>query len=150
MEKVVKIKKFLPHRAPMLMVDLIVDIGIENVETVFTIDSNNIFLDNGVLSESGLIENAAQTCSAIVAQSYFTGEDDELVNTGVLGFISAIKSVSVHALPPAGSTIKTTATLISRFNTGKFVTCMINCRTYLDEQLLLEGDINLFIQETRQ
>ena len=151
MENVIEIQNFLPHRAPMLMVDLIVDMDQEKVATVFTIEDDNIFLDNGLLSEFGLIENAAQTCSAIVARSYFTGEaDDEVRNAGVIGFISAIKTVKIHSLPPVGSTIDTTATLISRFDTGLYVTCMMSCKSYYNGQLLLEGDINLFIQETGQ
>lgn len=132
----------------MLMVDYIMAMDSENVRTIFTVKPDNIFLENGLLNESGLLENAAQTCSAIVAKSYFVDENDRrMPQVDVVGFISAIKSVKIHTLPKQGSTITTVAALHSRFDTGSFVTCMMGCRTYSGEELLMEGEINLFIQE---
>lgn len=148
MEKVIEIHHYLPHRPPMLMVDCIVAMDSEKVETIFTVNNDNIFVENGLFTEPGLIENAAQTCSAIVAKSYFTDEDDDNASdVNVIGFISSIKKIEILTLPPAGSDIKTIATLISSFDTGTYLTCMMDCKTYLGEELLLEGEINLFIQE---
>ncbi len=150
MEKVIEIQHYLPHRAPMLMVDYIVAMDEQKVETFFAIKKDNIFVDNGVLTEPGLIENAAQTCSAIVAKSYFVDEnDDEANDVDVIGFISSIKKIEIYALPKAGSEIITIASLISSFDTGAYRTCMMGCKTYSEEQLLLEGEINLFIQEVQ-
>jgi predicted hotdog family 3-hydroxylacyl-ACP dehydratase len=150
MEKVIEIQHYLPHRTPMLMVDYIVAMDEQKVETFFAIKKDNIFVDNGFLTEPGLIENAAQTCSAIVAKSYFVDENDEEANdVDVIGFISSIKKVEIHALPKAGSEIITIASLISSFDTGAYRTCMMGCKTYSGEQLLLEGEINLFIQEVQ-
>ena len=67
----VDIQNYLPHRAPMLMVDLILNIDSNSVETVFLIKDDNIFVQNNVCIEAGLIENTAQTCSAIVGKKYF-------------------------------------------------------------------------------
>lgn len=147
-EKVVHIHNYLPHRKPMLMVDLIMSMGRESVETVFVIKEDNIFIDNGVLCEAGLIENAAQTCSAIVARSYFVDDQEkDIPNVDVIGFISSIKTLKIHSLPKTGSEITTTAHLISRFDTGVYTTCMMSCTSYCNGELLLEGEINLFIQE---
>lgn len=148
MEKVIDIHDYLPHREPMLMVDFIVNINAENVETVFTIKENNIFIDNGVFCEAGLIENAAQTCSSIVARSYFVDDDQcDIPDVDVIGFISSVRTIQIHALPKAGCAITTTAHLISRFDTGMYTTCMMSCKSYCEGELLLEGEINLFIQE---
>lgn len=150
MEKVIEIQHYLPHRAPMLMVDYIVAMDEQKVETFFAIKEDNIFVGDGFFSESGLIENAAQTCSAIVAKSYFVDEnDDEATDVDVIGFISSIKKVAIHALPKTGSEILTVATLISSFDMGSHRTCMMDCKTYCGEELLLEGEINLFIQEVK-
>ena len=148
MQKVIDIHNYLPHREPMLMVDLITQINRESVATTFLLKEDNIFIENGRMCEAGLIENAAQTCSAIVARKYFVDDDDrDIPNADVIGFISSIKSVKIHALPLVGCEIITKASLISRFDTGDFITCMMSCSTYCNDELLLEGEINLFIQE---
>ena len=59
----------------MLMVDLILEMDDEKVETVFEIKTDNIFLENDFFTESGLVENMAQTCSSVVAKDYFIDEN---------------------------------------------------------------------------
>lgn len=147
MEKVIEIQHYLPHREPMLMVDYIMSMDRENVETTFYISEDNIFTVDGRLTEPGLIENAAQTCSAIVAKSYFVDDDDNVHSKDVIGFISSIKKVQIYSLPKVGCGIVTKAQLVSRFDTGEFITCMMSCKSYCEGELLLEGDINLFIKE---
>ncbi|RZJ66821.1 MAG: ABC transporter permease [Flavobacterium sp.] len=145
----IDITRYLPHRTPFLMVDTIVRMDDEVVETVFEIKSDNLFIQpDGLFAEAGLIENAAQTCSAIVAKGYYVDENlEDKPDTNVIGFISAIKTLKIHALPKAGSTIKTKSTLISNFVTDDYSLCTMNCQTFLDETLLLEGEINLFIKQ---
>jgi len=144
----IDIHLYLPHHEPMLMVDRIVVMDEESVETIFAVKQNNIFIDNGVLCEAGLIENAAQTCSSIVARSYFVDdEENHKPNADVIGFISSIKTIKIHALPKTGCDVITKAQLVSRFDTGTYITCMMSCSSYCNGELLLEGEINLFIQE---
>lgn len=144
----IDIKNYLPHRDPMLMVDLVLKMNNEVVETVFEIKSDNIFLQENTFVEAGLIENAAQTCSAIVAKGYYVDENNEArEDVDVIGFISALKTLKIHALPKAGETIITVATFVSQFVTDDYTLCTMNCKTTCEEELLLEGEINLFIQE---
>jgi predicted hotdog family 3-hydroxylacyl-ACP dehydratase len=149
MDTNIDITHYLPHREPMLMVDLIVRMDSEIVETTFKIIPGNLFLQpGGFLSEAGLVENAAQTCSSIVAKGYYVDENNrDRTDVDVIGFISAIKSLKVHALPKVGNTINTTAALISNFVTDDYSLCTMDCRTFVGETLLLEGEINLFIQQ---
>ena len=144
----IDIKNYLPHRSPMLMVDMIQKMDHEIVETFFEIKPDNIFVQNNTFVEAGLIENAAQTCSAIVAKGYYVDENNEDRNdVAVIGFISALKTLKIHALPKAGNTITTLATFMSQFVTDDYTLCTMNCKTTCEGQLLLEGEINLFIQE---
>jgi len=148
MDALIDIKNYLPHRKPFLMVDMISKMDDVSVETFFKIGADNIFIENDLFAESGLIENAAQTCSAIVAKGYYVDEnnvDKEAVD--VIGFISAIKKLQVFSLPKSGTTITTKATLVSNFVTDDYSLCTMNCKTFDREILLLEGEINLFIQE---
>lgn len=145
----VDIQNYLPHRAPMLMVDLILDIDANFVETVFLIKEDNIFVQNDVFNEAGLIENTAQTCSAIVGKKYFFEEDGtENENINVIGFISALKNVKIYALPKVGDSIITKADLVSKFTGDDYTLCTMNCQSSVEDQILLECEINLFIQKT--
>lgn len=146
--RLVDIKKYLPHRAPMLMVDWILDMDDEKVETVFEITENNIFLKNGFFTESGLVENMAQTCSSVVAKDYFIDENkNDKAGVNVVGFISGIKMLKIHSLPQTGNIINTKALLISKFITDSYSLCTMKCQTFSSDNLLLEGEITLFIQK---
>ena len=148
MEAPIDIKIFLPHRAPMLMVDMISHIDDERVDTYFELKADNIFISNGIFCEAGLIENAAQTCSAIVAKDYFIDENNESrEGVKVIGFISALKSVRIMSLPRVGETITTKAALVSKFQTEEYTLCTMSCSTFSGEKLLIEGEINLIISE---
>jgi predicted hotdog family 3-hydroxylacyl-ACP dehydratase len=144
----INIKNYLPHRTPMLMVDMILKMDAQVVETIFEIKSDNIFIQNNTFVEAGLIENAAQTCSAIVAKGYYVDENNEdKEDVDVIGFISALKTLKICALPNIGDTILTVATFVSQFVTDDYTLCTMNCKTTHNGNLLLDGEINLFIQE---
>lgn len=145
----VDIQNYLPHRAPMLMVDLILDIDASFVETTFLIKEDNIFVQNNVFIEAGLIENTAQTCSSIVGKKYFFDENGtENENVNVIGFISALKNVKIHSLPKVGDTIITKADLVSKFAGDDYTLCTMSCQSSVEDQILIECEINLFIQKT--
>ncbi|MBW1657503.1 ABC transporter permease [Flavobacterium quisquiliarum] len=131
------------------MVDLILDIDANFVETIFLIKEDNIFVQNNVFIEAGLIENTAQTCSSIVGKKYFFDENGtENENVNVIGFISALKNVKIHSLPKVGDTIITKADLISKFAGDDYTLCTMSCQSSVEDQILLECEINLFIQKT--
>ncbi|OXA80541.1 hypothetical protein SAMN05444397_10563 [Flavobacterium aquidurense] len=145
----IDIQNYLPHRAPMLMVDLILDIDANFVKTIFFIQEDNIFVDKNIFTEAGLIENTAQTCSAIVGKKYFFEDDGtENENVSVIGFISSLKNVKIYSLPKVNDTITTKATLVSKFVGDDYTLCTMSCESLLEDQILLECEINLFIQKT--
>lgn len=149
MTTAIDIQNYLPHRAPMLMVDLILNLDANFVETIFLIKEDNIFVNNGVFIEAGLIENTAQTCSSIVGKKYFFDEDGtENENINVIGFISALKNLKIHSLPKVNDTIITKANLVSKFVGDDYTLCTMSCESLLDDKILLECEINLFIQKT--
>ncbi|WP_415329275.1 ABC transporter permease [Chryseobacterium sp. MMS23-Vi53] len=142
-ENIINIHNFLPHREPMLMADYILELTKEKVITSFEIKEDNVFVHNNEFVEAGLIENLAQTCSSILGQSFFENPE---ADTKVIGFITNIKKIEVFALPKVGDTIISKASLISQFEN----ICQISCETFVDDKLLIKGEINLFIQEVKQ
>ena len=139
----INIQEYLPHRKPMLMVDRIVEIGDRKVTTSFKIKQENIFTENGKLTETGLIENIAQTCSAITGQN-FANDIQQLKNPGsqIIGFITNIKKIKIFDLPEVGDQIISQAVLKSQF--GEI--CTIVCETFFNEKLLVEAEISLLIK----
>ncbi len=57
--------------------------------------------------------------------------------------------MNIHVLPKVGMTINTIATLTSKFVTADYSISTMYCKTYCKNELLLEGEINLFIQERK-
>jgi len=131
----------------MLMVDFVTNLDEDTVETNFKIEPDCIFVTDNILSECGLIENAAQTCSSIVGKSYFAEDDLEGLTNDVIGFISVIKSIHIYQLPMVKQLITTKANLISRFDTESYSICTIKCTIENDTTLLADCEMNLFIQE---
>ena len=146
----ININNFLPHREPMLMVDVLEEITSNSVISIFKIKEDNVFVAKNYFSEVGLIENAAQTCSSIVGQTFFLSADNEVKeNVKLVGFISGIKKATVSTLPKVNQTIKTSAILVSRFDSDEYSICTMKCQSFHDENILLEAVINLFIQELK-
>lgn len=144
MKKEIDIQKFLPHRVPMLFVDELQLLEDGYTTTSFKILANGTFVQNGVLSEIGLIENAAQTCSIIQGSEYFSPTDTEN-HQQVKGFISSIKSFEVHQLPRVGNVIITTSKLVSKFETDSYSISTLKGQTFVNEQNIADFTINLFI-----
>ncbi|MCJ7467118.1 MAG: ABC transporter permease [Maribacter sp.] len=143
----IDIKNFLPHRAPMLMVDNIISIDAVSVTAEFNIGTDCIFLENEQLTETGLIENAAQACSAIVGQSYFEVDDLEGKGNKIIGYISAIKKVEILQLPRVDETLITKAKLISRYDTDQMSICTIAGSTFRNDELIVDCTLNFLIHE---
>lgn len=144
------IANFLPHRPPFLMVDRLLSIDKNHVSTSFEIKSDDLFVSDNVFNEVGLIENAAQTCSAIVGRSFFEDGDTIGRSNKLIGFISAIKEVIIHGRPTIGETIISKAKLKSRFDSNHYTICTLECDIFASTKQLLSCEMNLFIQELTQ
>lgn len=145
----IPIHEFLPHRAPMLMVDYIVEISQRHVICEFRIGDDCIFLFENQLQETGLIEHMAQTCSSIVGQNYYSEDYNPEKDDRVIGFISGIKCVSIEELPHKGQCIRTTANLVSQFEGVGYTICNMSVIAHVDNMKIAEAEINLFLQERK-
>ena len=139
------ILKYLPHRPPMQMVDTITLINDTSIVTCFQIKEDCIFLDKGYFTESGLIENMAQTCSAIVGQFFFDKNDEG--SKKIIGYISAIKKAEIFDLPQVTQTIRTEASLLSRYDDKGYSFGAMDCAAYYPQHFLETAQMNLFIKE---
>ena len=131
----------------MLMVSSVLEIEEDELTTQFHILEDCMFLKNGQLSETGLIENAAQAASGVVGQTFFDKNDTEGKGNKLVGYISSIKKVQIFQLPKVGDTIITKAKLISRFDTGEVTMCSLESETFLDKKLIVSSTMNFLIHE---
>lgn len=101
------IKKLIPHREPMIMVDALLYVDGSKAVSELTVINTNIFVENNTFSETGLIEHMAQTAALLTGYKYQS--DDLPVKEG---FIAAIKSLNIERLPCTTDVISTTANII--------------------------------------
>ena len=96
---------YLPQRPPFVMIgDLVIADEVHTIAT-YIIPEDNILVTNGVFSESGMIENMAQTAGAGVG--YRTLKMGKPLQTG---YIAALKNVKIRALPKVNDPITTEIT----------------------------------------
>lgn len=97
----IKILDLIPQRPPMQMIDKLAYADERSARGILMIEESNIFCENGLFGESGLIEFIAQTAAA------FTGYRNKINNTKVTeGYIASIKDLTVTALPPVNAEIQ--------------------------------------------
>lgn len=99
----IDIHELLPQQEPFVMIEKLVQFDEQITVTETTIKQNNIFVDNGRMSASGLVENIAQTCAARIGYV-----NKYILKKGIqLGFIGAIRNMEINALPAVGDVIVT-------------------------------------------
>lgn len=94
------IRELIPQKEPIIMVDSLLYFDDGKVISGFKIKKNNIFLNKNVFTESGLIENMAQTV-ALYTGYKFRNEVPKI------GFIGAIRNLIIYELPKLNDIITT-------------------------------------------
>ena len=102
------IRTLIPQRAPMLMVDALLDVGPESGRTCLTIRHGNYFLDeDGRMEEAGILEHIAQSASAVAGHHAVAAG----AASPPVGYIGEIKKFHCHRLPKTGEELRTTVRL---------------------------------------
>ncbi|MEO5583871.1 MAG: hypothetical protein ABIQ75_00325 [Flavobacteriales bacterium] len=104
------IQGLLPQRAPFIMVDRLTEFSEQEVCAGLEVREDNLLTQHGAFTAAGLIEHMAQTVAL------HTGFDFHLKQQPTpTGYIGAINDVVIHALPPVGAILSTTARLSMQF-----------------------------------
>lgn len=108
------LEKLLPQRKPMIMVDTLVYYDKKSVVSELTIPASpagrseeNIFVEDGFLSETGLLEHIAQTVALHTGYSGYLEEKPTKE-----GYIGAIKKAEILKMPAINQTIETEIEII--------------------------------------
>ena len=133
-----RIVKYLPQRDPFVMVESLWLNNDTTTVTSLTIESENCLTENGLFTESGLLENMAQTAAVRVGYGFIEAGLEVPV-----GFITAIKDLKVHAYPKVGDLIYTEAEHVNDVMNFSIV----QGRVYVNHQLMAEAEVRVFINK---
>ena len=104
---IAELELLIPQRSPIIMVDKLLHYSLEKVISGFKIKRGNIFLEDTLFVESGLIENMAQTIALYTGYQYFLKN-----KPAPTGYIGALKKVFIHQLPSIDNELVTTASIL--------------------------------------
>jgi 3-hydroxyacyl-[acyl-carrier-protein] dehydratase len=131
-----EIIKLIPQKAPMVMVDKLFHSDEKSSKSGLTIKVDNIFVEDGILKEPGIIEHIAQT--AALRAGYFYKLKNE---QPPIGFIGAIKNLTVHAFPQLGKELITEIKVETEIMNATVISAEVRC----DDKLIAEGEMKIFI-----
>ncbi|MBQ8056662.1 MAG: hydroxymyristoyl-ACP dehydratase [Paludibacteraceae bacterium] len=120
------IKKLLPQREPIIMVDRYYGIEDEVSYSALTVKEDNIFCQNGCMRESGMVEHMAQSAAAYIGYN-----DLKSGNPISLGFIGTIDDLQINFLPKVGQKLETKVFTLQVV----MVVILVKIETYVDGQL---------------
>jgi hypothetical protein len=129
--------KLIPQRPPIVMVDKLIYAADKKTVSGFTIKADNIFVENGILQEPGIIENIAQ--SAALGVGYVCSVKNEKVP---LGFIGAVKNLKIFDLPKVGEEINTEI----QVDYEVFEATLITGKVFLKERQIAQCEMKIFLK----
>ena len=135
----VDIHGLLPQQEPFVMIGTLTCFNEVRTVTETTIAADNIFVDDGCFSASGLIENVAQTCAARIGfvNKYILG------NGVTIGVIGAVRKLVINSLPAVGQTITTTVEIVSEV----FGMTLAAAKVICGDEELLSTEIKISVRE---
>ncbi len=104
------VENLIPQKFPFVMVDKIYSFTETSIISGFKITKENIFVNNEVFIESGLIEHMAQSVALHTGYQFFLKK--ELAPTGYIG---SIKDIVIKKLPKINDEIITTVSILHEF-----------------------------------
>lgn len=126
----------IPQKPPMVMVDRLVSIEGKTTITAFRISHDNVFVENGLFREPGLIENMAQTAAAGV------GAHPRSDNAPPPeGFIGGIRNLKIEAFPVIGDEIITRVNVMHEI----FDATVVSGEVFLKEQRIAFCELKIFL-----
>jgi 3-hydroxymyristoyl/3-hydroxydecanoyl-(acyl carrier protein) dehydratase len=134
------IQSLIPQRPPFVMIDKLLAFSETTTTTGFIIKADNIFLQNGLFKEPGLVENIAQTAAARAGYVSYTENMPVLV-----GYIGAISNLQVFFLPQNGDELNTEITIENQIFDVTLISGKITC----NGQPVAQCKMKIFISQLK-
>lgn len=124
---VIDIRTLLPQQPPFVMVDTLLHCDMVVTRTNFCVRSENLFCNDGVLTDPGIIEHIAQTCAARMGYVNRFKKGGEVR----VGFIGSIKNLNLYLLPKVGDLLETEIVVQSEIFNMTLVNAKVMCKNTL-------------------
>ena len=134
----VDILELIPQRPPFIMVDRLLHFDRIVTTAEFAVREDNIFLEGDELQSEGLVENIAQTCAARIG--YVNLMNKESVR---LGFIGAVRNLSILGTPKIGETIETTITVKEEI----FQMTLVDAEIRLNGSVIVNAEMKIALSD---
>ena len=137
--KSIDVLKLLPQQPPFIMVDKLLYFDQLTTITCLEVSQNNIFVDNGMFTSSGLIENIAQTCA--VRMGYI---NQFIYKENVkLGFIGSIKNLEIYRNPIVGETLTTSIKIIEEV----FQMTLVHAEIKINDETIVTAEMKIALSD---
>ncbi|MDR2359215.1 MAG: hydroxymyristoyl-ACP dehydratase [Prevotellaceae bacterium] len=133
-----QITEYIPQRSPIVMVDTLFGIDGEYAYTGLTIAPDNIFVENGRLTEPGIIEHIAQSCALRVG---YTCKQQCL--PAPVGYIAAVKNMVFTAFPAVGEPLVTTVKILQEVLDITLAAAEVHC----GDKLVATCEMKIFLNK---
>jgi len=129
------ILSFIPPRYPFVMVEKLLYADEQKAVTNFTIQADNIFVENGQFAAAGLLENIAQTVAA--GAGYKERMEGKAVSGG---YIASVRNFEVFFLPEINDVLTTEVQVTGRL----FTVTAITGKVFLNDIPVAQCEMKIF------
>lgn len=131
----IDIHELLPQQEPFVMVGRLCHFDMDKTVTKTKISDSNIFVENGVFTTPGIIENIAQSCAARIGyvNKYI------LKKCVQIGFIGAVRNMNLYRCPKAGEEIETTIITIEEI----FGMTLVSATVRAGDEIIAESEMKI-------
>jgi 3-hydroxyacyl-[acyl-carrier-protein] dehydratase len=137
------VSALIPQKPPMEMVDKLWNNDASTTISGFSINPDNIFCENGIFTEAGIIENIAQTAALRTGYMASLGSAALEKKSPPIGYIGAIKKLLIHKLPKAGDELLTEVTVQQII----FDVTLISGRSTVNGEPVAECEMKIFLKK---
>lgn len=128
----------IPQRPPFVMIDKLIYSNEKSTCSGFVIPAGSLFVENGIFSVPGLVENIAQTAAA--RAGYFARQESVPIP---IGYIAAIKNLEIFNLPVVNDHLETEITIENQVFDVTIISGRVKCKNILIAQCEMKIFINL-------
>ena len=132
------ILQYIPQRPPIVLISRIYKCDETSVVTGFDIVNEHILTQNGKLTESGIVENMAESAASMAGFEAVVNKSQPRV-----GFIANIKNLVINFLPEVGNEVLTQI----KTKTQVMNVSIIEASSYCNNELIATCEMKIFLQE---
>jgi predicted hotdog family 3-hydroxylacyl-ACP dehydratase len=131
----------IPQKFPFVMIDHLIYSDDKSSRSNFCVKADNILVEDGEFSASGLVENIAQTAAARAGYIALDG-----TKADAIGYIGAIKNLEVFSLPKINDILETEIIIDNQI----FDVTLISGTVKRGDEILAKCQMKVFVIQQQQ